>query len=288
VHSEVVPIVEGKLYALVNGYALDGRAGSHPISARGYTTMNCYLLLEQTRALLVSTGYSVHQQSLLAQLEEFVGERKLSLALPRIEFMAMCNGLPIANRFDVDVSYQRLPVPPTEFLNFRPGFTTNERDALGKLKLGTIKTTTPAPVDDAGTRRLEFLVPELRLLPSNWAYDDGTGTLFTGDAFSWVWHDTPEGPWLSDGEDPTTPERIEYFLLENRYWWLAGAQTDRIRAWLKSMFRDYEINAIAPDHGAVLVGDAVTRHAEMLDEVLERLGSVASIGLEAGTWRINR
>ena len=111
-----------------------------------------------------------------------------------------------------------------------------------------------------------------------------------GDVFSWVWHDSPDGPWLLDGEsgDPTTPERIEEFLLRNRYWWLAGADTQPFREALADLFERYPVEVIAPDHGCVLARDAVERHFRMLDEVLESAADLPSIGLGAGRWSVKQ
>jgi hypothetical protein len=277
---------DGKLFALMCPYELDGRVSSHPVSVRGWTTMNCYLLVEDDRALLYNTGFSVHQDALLGQLDELISDRPLSLAIPRVEFASMCNARPIADRFNVDVVHQRIRKHPSTFLNFRPELTCDELDGLRDVELSILTTGTPLSVDRAGRRKLELLMPELRLLPCNWGYDPETRTLFTGDLFSWIWQDTPAGPWLLEDErdDPTTPERLHEFLVRNRYWWLAGADTAPLRRALAELFERYEIAVIAPDHGPVLRGDAVTRHRDLLDELLDSVASERSVGVDAGRW----
>src|SRR5262245_3912194 len=96
-HSETISL-GGNVFGLVNTYELDGRPSSHPIEARGYTTMNCYLVLEGDRAVLINTGYSVHDEALQAQLEALMGDRPLDLVLPRVEFPSFCNARSIADR----------------------------------------------------------------------------------------------------------------------------------------------------------------------------------------------
>src|SRR5262249_39489131 len=134
-------------------------------------------------------------------------------------------------------------------------------DGLRDVELVMIATGASVGIGGAG-RRLEIVLPELRLLPCSWGYDEETRTLLTGDIFSWVWWDRPDGPWvLDDGvEDPTTPERLEAFLLHGRYWWLAGADTAPLRRGLADLFERYRIDAIGPDHGCILRGAAVARH----------------------------
>ena len=283
-HGLTLTLVPDSLFALVNPYELDGRASSHPLSVRGYSTLNCYLLRGRTRAVLYGTGYSVHEDAILGQLSALVGGRTLALAIPRIEFPAMCNARAIVERFNVDVAYQRLPESPANFLNLRPKYDVDDPGKLRDVPLGQIKTTEPVTIDPGDPRQLRFLVPHLRLLPSNWGFDEGTGTLFTGDMFSWVWRDTPSGTWLVDdaADDPTDRGRVEDFLLNNRYWWLAGAETESFRHAIADIFDSYTVNAIAPDHGAVLTGAAIPRHRALLDEVLALAADLPSTGVSLG------
>jgi hypothetical protein len=53
--ASIFALAEGKLYALQNSFALDGRVSSYPGSARGYSVANSYLLTESDAALLVDT-----------------------------------------------------------------------------------------------------------------------------------------------------------------------------------------------------------------------------------------
>jgi hypothetical protein len=276
------------MYALTNPYALDGRSSSHPLDVRGFTTLNSFLLMEDDYALLYGTGFSVHQDILLEQLDELVDGRRLSLAVPRVEWAGMCNARPIAERFDVDTIYQLVPLEPAQFLNFRPDYPGGSK-ALRRAKLGLLGIGVPLSVslDADGRRQLELLAPGLRLLPSSWAYDASSRTLFTGDMFSWVWHRSPEGPWLlGDDEtvDPTTPERVAHALLRNRYWWLAGAETDDLRRDLAAIFDRYAIDVLAPDHGCILTRSAIERHYRMLDDLLAEAPRLRAVGVEAGSW----
>ena len=60
----------GKHHVLMHPYALSGRETSHPLDVRGWTTSNLNLLVEDDHALLFSTGYSIHQDALIAQLDQ--------------------------------------------------------------------------------------------------------------------------------------------------------------------------------------------------------------------------
>ena len=53
----IAALAEGKLYALQNPFALDGRVSSYPGSARGYSVANSYLLTQSDAAMLIDTGF---------------------------------------------------------------------------------------------------------------------------------------------------------------------------------------------------------------------------------------
>jgi hypothetical protein len=67
-HGEVVALAPGKLYGLVNTFALDGRVTSYAPDARGCASANSYLFVEGDEALLVESGFAAHERSLLAQM----------------------------------------------------------------------------------------------------------------------------------------------------------------------------------------------------------------------------
>lgn len=288
--GQVVRIGDGALSVVANPYKLDGRSSSHPLNVRGWTTMNTFVLVEGDHAMVYSTGYTIHKQALLAQLRRIVGRRQVSIAVPRPEWASMCNARAIADAFHANadgpfVVHQRMIMPPRLLLDFDADYS-EPSPGLAKSELYMLSSTARTPVAPGSERGLDFFVPELRLLPANWAYDTGTRTLFTGDAFCWVWHDREEGPWMVDdaASDPTTLERVAHSLSGGRYWWLQGAVTDSIRRAVSEMFEKHDIRVIAPDHGAVIAGAGVRRHVQFLLDYLEMAARQPSIGVEAGSW----
>src|SRR5690606_5934553 len=96
-----IELLEGRLYALANGYSLDGRCSWHPSQVRGTAPMNCYLLVEGERALLIDTGLTVHEQAVVEQIESCLPEGcELEILAMRLgEFDSVCNIFPIVERF---------------------------------------------------------------------------------------------------------------------------------------------------------------------------------------------
>jgi hypothetical protein len=286
--AKITALAEDKLFVLSNTYALDGRVTSHPVDARGYAPMQCYLLKEDDQALLVGTGLTIHQQQVLDQLDELVGSSRLSIMPLGFDFTGLCNARPIADHFGLEYVYQSplVDIPPT-WLNFRPEFPADESDKLRASEAYLMKTGEPISLRLDGSRNLQLLVPALRLLPNQWLYDESTKTLFTVDVFTWVWRQDDEGPWvISEGDDdPTTVETLQHALIDNRYWWLKGADTTRLRRALADVFDRYDVVNIAPEYGCALKGrDVVNRHFQLLDDLLASAPQQREQTVEVGTW----
>jgi hypothetical protein len=288
VSAEVNVIAEQRLFALSNSFALDGRTSTFPVDARGFAPMNCYLLKEGDHALLVGAGWSIHEDEIIRQIESVLGSARLSFMPLALDFMRLSNARPIADRIGLDRVYQpQFANEPSFWLNFRPEYAADDSDGLRAAEIGDMITGVPIPLDPEGARSLDLVVPAMRLLPNPWLWDATTKTMFTVDIFTWVSRPDDVGPWIvADGdEDPTTIETVEHCLFENRFWWLPGADTTRIRRALAEVFETYDIHNIAPDYGCPLKGpDAVRRHYQLLDDVLAAAPQRPAIGVEVGTW----
>jgi flavorubredoxin len=287
----VVELAAERLYLLPQILALDGRLSSHPLSARGFAPLNCFLVSEPGHALLIDTGFSAYEEVLLGQLKSLVGPAEpLSVWALRLgEYASICNVRPVVEHFAVDVLYGSQGVPP-EWVDFRPEHVPYGSPvavgALGQIDHRLARQGDAIAVGSGG-RLLHTLVAPLRLLPTNWVYDEATRTLFTADAFTYVWQPTAQGPWVvSDDDDPTTFDGALEFLLGSRFWWLAGARTEPLRRGIDEVFETYPIETIAPSFGCVLTGRrTVERHHRLLDEILARAASMPSIGQDIASWR---
>ena len=269
-YSRVVELTEGKAYALHNTFALDGRISAYPISARGHSVSNCYLLKEDSGALLLDTGYAAHETEILAQLASLVEpDTPLHLLPLRInEFMSVGNAMAIAKRFNVVECLA--PVPEiNEWLEFEALEPGGANDGNPVLPTTILKPLHPLEIGD---RYIEVMNAPIRLINTRWIYDAATRTLFTSDMFSHLWAKTAEGPWLLDEDDVTSTPFVRSFLLNTRYWWLEGAKTDAIRKGIAEIFERYDIETIAPGYGAILRGrHLVKQQFSVLDEVLSAL-----------------
>ena len=284
----VTELVPDELYSLAIPYELDGRVSSYPLSFRGWSGMQCYLLFEGDRALLHNNGYAAHEEQLLEQLEGILGGRKLSLYMPRVEYPSMCNAVAIAERFSLERVYiGLLKDDAVDLLAYHPKSQGSRVDALRHAESVYVSPGKSFSLAGDTSREFSTILPSLRIVPSLWTYHERTKTLFSIDMFNWVLPAGPDGPWVIDDidDDPASPEVVEQMMTRARYWWLASADTGALRETLDTYFGERAIERIAPDHGCVIEGpEMVAKHIGLLEDLLAAAPSMDSTLVKAGQW----
>ena len=266
----IAAMTEGKLYALQNQFALDGRVSSYPGSARGYSVANSYLLKEPDAAMLIDTGFGKDEPTIRAQVESLIPPRlPLSLFPLRLnEFMSINNVETFAGHFNVETCYTS-NIDAALWFDF--GAKAEGRDILESMKVTAVTRADTIQLG-TGERAIDVMQAPIRLIATRWLYDRATRTLFSSDMFTHVWRDTQKGPWIvtEADNDSTSLQDVRSFMLNTRYWWLEGAPTDSIRRGIGNVFEKYDIETIAPGYGCILRGrNVVARHYKMLDEFLK-------------------
>src|ERR1700760_2746135 len=263
-------LAEGKLYALQNPFALDGRVSSYPASARGYSVANSYLLTQSDAAMLIDTGFGKDEAAIRAQIESLIAPGlPLSLFPLRLnEFMSINNVETFAGHFNVETCYTS-NIDAALWFDF--GAKAEGRDILKSMSVTAVTRADTIRLGKLG-REIDVMQAPIRLIATRWLYDRATRTLFSSDLFTHLWRESATGPWVvTDADnDPTATRDIRSFMLNTRYWWLEGAPTDSIRRGIGEVFDRYDVEIIAPGYGCILHGrNVVARHYAMLDEFLK-------------------
>src|SRR5215469_8923613 len=133
----IAALAEGKLYALQNPFALDGRVSSYPASTRGYSVANSYLLTQSDAAILIDTGFGKDEPAIRAQIESLITPSlPLSLFPLRLnEFMSINNVETLAGVFNVETCYTS-DVDAALWFDF--GAKREGRDVLKSMKVTAV------------------------------------------------------------------------------------------------------------------------------------------------------
>src|SRR5436190_2827503 len=245
----IAALAEGKLYALQNPFALDGRVSSYPASARGYSVANSYLLTQSDAAMLIDTGFGKDEPIIRAQIESLIAPGlPLSLFPLRLnEFMSINNVETFAGHFNVETCYTS-NVDAALWFDF--GAKANGRSVLESMKVTAVTRADTIRLGQRD-RAIDVMQAPIRLIATRWLYDRATRTLFSSDMFTHVWRDTEKGPWIvtEADNDPTSQRDVRSFLLNTRYWWLEGPPTDATRRAIGDVFDTYDVETIAPGYG---------------------------------------
>jgi hypothetical protein len=266
----IASLADGRLYALQNPFALDGRVSAYPASARGFSVANSYLLTQPDATMLIDTGFGKDEPAIRAQIESLIapGLPFSMFPLRLNEFMSINNVESFAGHFNIETCYTS-NVDAALWFDF--GAKAEGRDILSSMKVTAVTRADTIRLGKLG-REIDVMQAPIRLIATRWLYDRATRTLFSSDLFTHLWRERATGPWVvTDADnDPTATGDIRSFMLNTRYWWLEGAPTDSIRRGIAEVFDKYDIETIAPGYGCILRGrNVVARHYAMLDEFLK-------------------
>src|SRR3989475_3921160 len=231
----IAALAEGKLYALQNPFALDGRVSSYPASARGFSAANSYLLTQSDAAMLIDTGFGKDEPAIRAQIESLIAPGlPLSLFPLRLnEFMSINNVETFAAHFNVAQCYTS-NIDAALWFDF--GAKADGRSILESMRVTAVTRADTIEVGKKG-RSIAVMQAPIRLIATRWLYDQATRTLFSSDLFTHVWRADADGPWIvTDENDATTGRELRSFMLNTRYWWLEGAPTGSIRRGISEVF----------------------------------------------------
>src|SRR5579871_2544697 len=237
----IASLADGRLYALQNPFALDGRLSSYSASARGHSVANSYLLTQPDAAMLIDTGFGKDEPVIRAQIESLIAPGlPLSMFPLRLnEFMSINNVESFAGHFNVETCYTS-NVDAALWFDF--GAKAEGRDILKSMKVTAVTRADTIQLGK-GERAIDVMQAPIRLIATRWLYDRATRTLFSSDMFTHVWRDAATGPWIvtETDNDSTSLADVRSFMLNTRYWWLEGAPTDSIRRGIGNVFDKYDI-----------------------------------------------
>src|SRR5262252_3868003 len=193
----VASLVDDRLYALQNAFALDGRVSAYPASARGFSVANSYLLRENEAAMLIDTGFGKDEPVIRAQIESLIAPRSpLSLFPLRLnEFMSINNVAAFAAHFNVDTCYTSNIDAALWF-----DFGAESRSVLERMKVTAVTRADTIRLGAHG-RAIDVMQAPIRLIATRWLYDGATKTLFSSDMFTHVWRDTVRNHWIATETD---------------------------------------------------------------------------------------
>ncbi len=270
-NDAVTEILPGRLFAIGGWLPLgQDRVSWLPDDAHGVLPVQGYVLRDSGQWLLIDTGLPVHRAEMTAGLADTVaGYPSRRVMMTRREPDCMLNLPWVLRDFRVQQVLYAGPLNPLDFFQ-----GVEDAEIAGRLDASGIERAakiTDGSVTQIGALRLEVLRTELRLLATNWFYEQVTHTLFSSDSFSFLATDIP-GSRISTRTD-FAPAEIASFI-GAKMDWLAGIDPAPVIADLDRLQSSRPIARICPGFGCVIEGiNAVERAFDATKVALRLLGA---------------
>ncbi|HEX3792493.1 MAG TPA: hypothetical protein VHW44_31815 [Pseudonocardiaceae bacterium] len=269
--SDITPLVPGLLYRIGSVVPADHLSWL-PWGATGYEPLNCYLYLLPDTAVFIDTCPAISAPAVRQALAELVGDRQLLVFPTRNEAECVGNlGLLLARGRDARLLFGG-GGGILEWINHPdapPGITDN---FLGVTPIDPAANGTSTEIGSLHFDWMDAAVKEMFL--TQWAYERTTKTLFTSDFFGWQHLAAAGDPVLHTAADSSPDAAVIAGEIVNRINWLPGAYCPDVLARFASVMSEYDVEIIAPVHGAVLAGrELVARSVDLANAALAALTS---------------
>ncbi|MEO7245271.1 MAG: hypothetical protein ABIX12_09010, partial [Rubrivivax sp.] len=271
-NQTITTLVPGRLHR-VGCVVRAERLSWLPSDLDGYEPLNAYVVTDEQNCVFVEPGMPILLPALKAAIETLVGERKVWVNFTRNE--ADCIG-------NMGYVFGTCPQPTLlfggaggilEWINDPAVSILEVRDFLGRIPIVEAKNGTTR---DIGALRFGWLEAAYRqMLITQWAYEASTGCLFTSDAMGYRHLSSVDAPPVIDS--PRNLPAVETVTAEiaRRMNWLRESDYPEVLERFEAVFRERDVQIVAPIHGCVIKGrEAVAAHVKLVSKALRAARNV--------------
>lgn len=240
--------VDKDLYQL--GGSVAGQEGWHE-------AVRVYVLLNEGSPLLFDAGSHVHAHNIMADLRELLGDT------PPSHVFLTHTELPHTGNLSVILKEW-----PNTKLVVSSGILPHV-ELPWWVKPEQVEYAYAGTEKDYGGRSIYFLDGILKDQPgTHWMYDEATATLFTADAFGYLY---PEEADLAFDDELDDGVPMDWFKRyhEGAFRFLPQVDASKVNADIDKVFAKRDIDIIAPTHGNALRGDIGQCRARFNQAILE-------------------
>jgi hypothetical protein len=270
-----LPILEiclGTLFALGGSVPADRPLSWFPQGQTGWLPINCYLLRDDRRFLLIDTGITPHWDSIRAGIDALCeGCIERAAVVTRREPDSMINLPAAVGTFAIETVYAGGGLSPLDFFD-----GLDEANGIAQIRATSGVSPAmlqPGTVIPVGSLEVEVLPSPLRVLFTNWLYERTTKTLFSSDSWGLLTSLRDSGPFIAAiGNEEITEQRLLAYL-NVKFDWLRGIDTAPVIAELREVLEGRDIARICPGFGGIIEGrDLVSSVINRTLNAVEQLG----------------
>ena len=231
-----------------------------PADLDAYEPLNSYLLIDNDNIIFVDTGSAIMLPAIQSALE-LVGERKVWVYFTRNENDTIGNlGYLLGTCQDPTMLFGSAG-GVLEWVNDPAVSILEVRDFLGRIRVESARNGVAKTVGSFDFKFMEAVTKQMGM--TQWAFEERTGTMFTACSFGWRHaSDVDASTIIESASNLPSVDTVAKEMAAKCNWMREATFPERI-AQFEKVFKDHDVQILAPVHGCVIKGrQAVKAHVK--------------------------
>jgi hypothetical protein len=237
-----------------------------PADLDAYEPLNAYLLMDSDNAIFAELGLPVALPAIKSALR-MIGERKVWVWFTRNEPDCIGNMGYVLGTCERPTLLYGTGGGVLEWVNDPAVAITEVRNFLGRIPIESARNGVSKAIGSFGLNFMDAGVKQMFL--TQWAYEASTGTMFTSESFGFRHAAALDSPTVIESSKGLPSVDTVAKELVSRFNWMREANYPEIIDRFEQIFKDHDVQILAPVHGAVIKGrEAVAAHVKLATAAL--------------------
>jgi len=232
-----------------------------PEDINAFEPLNAYLLTDGENCIFVDTGSAIMLPAIKSALDIIDG-RQVRVYFTRNEADTIGNLGYILGTCENPIMLFGSAGGILEWVNDPAVSILEVRNFLGRIAVENARNGVKRDIGSFAFSYMEAVTKQMGM--TQWAYEASTKTLFTACSFGWRHLATADAPTvIQSASNLPSVDVVAREIVAKCNWMREAVFPERIEAFEK-VFRDHDIEILAPVHGCVIRGrEAVTAHVNL-------------------------
>ena len=238
-----------------------------PADLDAFEPLNAYVLMDQDNFLFQEMGSPVMLPAIKSALD-LIGNRKVYVWFSRNEADCIGNmGYIFGSCPQPTLLFGAMAGGILEWINDPAVEITEVRDFLGRIPIESVRNGVKRKL---GAFDLSYMdAGSKQMIMTQWAFDAGTGTMFTSESFGFRHlKGVNDSTVITSARGLPSVDTVAKEIVA-RFNWMREADYPEIIERFEKIFKEHEVQILAPVHGCVIKGrEAVRAHVKLMTDAL--------------------
>lgn len=247
-----------------------------PQNLDAYEPLNAYVLVEKDECVFKEMGSPVMLPAIKSAMD-LVGDRKTWLWFSRNEADCIGNmGYVLAKTRKPTLLFGSIAGGIFEWINDPAVSITEVRDFLGRVPAVSARNGVSK---DIGSLKFRFMdAGSKQMYMTQWSFEESTGTLFTSDSFGFRHASRVDSPTVIESAKGLPSVATVAREIVEKFNWMREAEFPAIIERFESIFKEHDVQILAPVHGCVIKGrEAVAAHVKLAIDAMHAASKLPDI-----------